>query len=843
MAKVPVIFIYGSGVFGNPFPDCTATLMGNWDIDGRLSSSWLAQPMELWEDKNGGYCFRAAVDLDEEEAGNEFRWGVRLTSENGDTFWGMVTEVPDPGSKDCHAMFRFSGKPLQQSYYLTNCLQLGANKIFRDGVWNVRFSVWAPNAIGVELVFGSIWDMDDPTRTPVKPGTSILKTRIGGGYIADDGTGIDPGIEPVPMVKRPDGIWETPENHPCLVAGGALLNHRPYMYRITRDDGSKVFRTDLYSRCQIGFGAHDPAGSIFSGWVGDLDGTGSCSVTVDPETVAEHFDEPEWPEVKYVTQTEFWKSEYTEKSIPTTINDLIIYELHMGALGIGNDKPGTIKDAIDLLDHIQSANFNAIELLPLSEFGGDAQNWGYATSHYFALEYSGGGRDKLKFFIRECHRRGIAVIMDVVYNHFSHDAERAEFNYDSTQPERNIYYWYEGKSSDYDCPNGGYVDNGSTAWAPRYHEEMVRKMFISSAVTLLRDFHVDGFRVDQTTSIHSYNVLHSNGQPVTKANQYGAKFLREFGRTMRLFKPNIFLMAEDHSDWEEVTQSVREGGMGFDASWYSMFYHHLCGDTNCGGAAKLLHSAALSFGQGPLRMDWFAGALSATPLWKVVYNESHDEAGNSEGPFLDPDWNGRDKEKKYTSHRNLVVAANAAPLMGETRRYAEARCRFGWGMTVLSAGIPLTLFGEEVGATKRFKYNAVLENKEDIRGLAQGSGAQMYRYYSDVNALRMKHLAFRRRNLDVVHVHNANRVIAFRRWAGGQEFLVVASLCDQPYAEGYSLHCDRIENGNWRELFNSDSTVYGGDNIGNGGTIMDAHFGRITLTLPARGFIVLERNQ
>ena len=86
--------------------------------------------------------------------------------------------------------------------------------------------------------------------------------------------------------------------------------------------------------------------------------------------------------------------------------------------------------------------------MPLAEYDGWT-SWGYGNSHYLAIEYAGGGRDQFKYFIRACHRYGIAVIMDVVYNHYTPNAERAQWAYDSNAPERNIYYWYEGLVSDY----------------------------------------------------------------------------------------------------------------------------------------------------------------------------------------------------------------------------------------------------------------------------------------------------------------------------------------------------------------------------------------------------------
>ncbi|MDR0585464.1 MAG: alpha amylase C-terminal domain-containing protein [Treponema sp.] len=681
-------------------------------------------------------------------------------------------------------------------------------------------------------------------KKPVTPDVSLPKTRIAGGYIANDGVGAYPGLAPIPMVRGESGIWEAGASVDSTSAAWTdfsldALNHRPYMFRITQEDGFIAYRTDLYSRCQIGSGAFKPGGAHYEGLTMGLSGLGSCSVVVDPEKITKSFEENVWPEKEFIDETEFWADEFTGKKLPQSINDLIIYELHTGALGFGHAGPGTLKDAIALLDHLEALHVNAVELLPLSEFGdGSMENWGYSTSHYFAIEYSGGGRDQFKFFIKECHRRGIAVIMDVVYNHYTQNGERAEYNYDSNRPEHNSYYWYEGRPWDYAFPEGGYIDNMSTGWDPRFHEEIVRKMFISSAVMLLREFHIDGFRMDQTTSIHGYNVLHADGRAVGTANMFGAKFLRELGRTLRMFKPGVFLMAEDHSDWDEVTKPVEDGGMGFDARWYSAFYHNLMGDTDQGDAAKLIYRAASSPGSS-LPMDKFASILAGSAWQKVVYNESHDEAGNSSGPFADPDWTG-DAGKQYTSARGIVVAANSAFLTGDTRKYAEARCHFAWGMTALSAGIPMFLFGEEVGAQKRFKYNAVLQNKEDIAGMARGEGRFLYRFYADLNLLRSAHTGLRSRSIEVVYVHNEHRIIAFRRWDANESFLVVANLADYPYDHGYCLYNGSIEAGLWQEIFNSDSAQYGGDNRGNDGGKLYCSNGSINPVLPFAGFVVLQ---
>jgi 1,4-alpha-glucan branching enzyme len=431
----------------------------------------------------------------------------------------------------------------------------------------------------------------------------------------------------------------------------------------------------------------------------------------------------------------------------------------------------------------------------------------------------------MKHFIRECHRQGIAVILDVVYNHFSTShGGRSEWGYDSDpdqSPEHNIYNWYEGHPSDYGSPDGGYVDNNSTGYAPRYWEENVRQMFSSSVAMLLDEFHVDGLRVDLTGAIHRDNRLHANGNPVATANLFGIKLLRELARTAKIINPKAFLIAEDHTGWSAMTQPPNNGGIGFDAVWYADFYHHLAGDGDYDDDyAKLVKIAGYGAG-GPLRMDYFAGALQATQYGKVAYHESHDEAGN-----------GRNTE------RTIVTAINGTSLSGKARRFAEGRCRFAYGMAALSAGTPMFLMGEEIGAAKYFKFDTFYLNKEDLIGERTGNGRFLFRFYQDLNRLSTTRPSLRSRNIDVIHTHNDNRVIAFLRTAGAEQTLVVASLNDRPFEFGYRI---AAPDGAYKEVFNSDSSWYGGDNIGNYGAILPVVNGQISLILPAHGFVVLQK--
>jgi 1,4-alpha-glucan branching enzyme len=687
----------------------------------------------------------------------------------------------------------------QQDFYFTYVRRLGARKVFADaaGAPGLRFTVWAPNAHGVDVVFGT----------------------SGNGYIADDGDGIDPARPVLALTKTSGGLWES-----SVLPDFAAFEGAPYMYRLKNAQGETVYRTDIFSSNQIGRGGLDPGGRHFTGTPATLDGSKSCSLVQSLDTVARDFGDPAGPRV---TDEEFWAHEFTPGvTVPSRVEDLIIYELHVNALGAGHTGPGTLQDAMGLLPYLADLGVNAIELLPMSEFSG-AFGWGYGDSHHFTIESSAGGRDDYKHFVRACHRRGLAVIQDVCYNHFDFSASRAEWQYDSGAPGQNIYYWYEGRPADYAAPDGGYVDNGSTGFAPRYWEEVVRHVFVSSAAALLEEFHVDGLRVDLTQAIHRDNVLHAdNTRALPNANLFGQKMLREWSRTLRLIKPSVMLIAEDHTGWDAVTKLPEAGGLGFDATWFAGFYHDLVGDSDMAvGHARLIKTASAG-GDGPLDMEQFAGSLVASQLDKVVYHESHDEAGNAGG-----------------TARTIVTAVNGAPLVGATRVVAEARCRFAFGLSLLSAGTPMFFMGEDIGAQQPYRFNDFLSHRENLAAERAGEGARLFRFYQDLIRFSRRHSAARAQAIDVVHVHGATRVIAFARAAGNDRLLVVASLRDQPFLDGYVIQTDpsRLLDGLWREVFNSDAAIYGGRNVGNFGADVPAAAGRFQARIPACGVIVFQK--
>ena len=125
----------------------------------------------------------------------------------------------------------------------------------------------------------------------------------------------------------------------------------------------------------------------------------------------------------------------------------MIYELHVGSFTAPDGGLGTFASLTDKLDHLVELGVNAVELMPVMEFAGD-RSWGYNPAHLFAVESSYGGPDALKRFVRTCHQRGIAVIIDVVYNHFGpSDLDLWQFDGWSENDKGGIYFYNDWRSS------------------------------------------------------------------------------------------------------------------------------------------------------------------------------------------------------------------------------------------------------------------------------------------------------------------------------------------------------------------------------------------------------------
>jgi len=437
MAPITVRFTFRSGLKRDLFRN--VKLSGSWDTAGKFSNQWTQVPMTASVDETGCVAFSANVTFDASQVGAIFQWGVIGDIAGAPNSWLIVTEVPDPNSTQRYRSFTLAAGTTQQDYWFVTGRRFGAQKWTRAGsaTTGLRFCVWAPHAQRVEVVFAP-FDLAHGTPT---------------GYIADDGTGMDPTAPIIPLASKGDGTWGTDiAITPALSKFSDYMN-RLYMYRITNEQGTVTYKVDIFSRNQVGRGDHNPNGEHYAGSYMDLDGIVSCSVVSDPDQLTKDFNDAGLIKTSLIPASDFWASEYTAGKLPPqNLDNLIIYELHVGSLGFPSTTAGTFADALAFVDKLVELGLNAVELMPVLEFDGDAQ-WGYGTSLFFCMQTSAGGGNQLKHFVRACHQHGIAVIMDIVFNHFAGNGnDRSEWGYDvdpNVAPQDNEWYWYQGLPSDY----------------------------------------------------------------------------------------------------------------------------------------------------------------------------------------------------------------------------------------------------------------------------------------------------------------------------------------------------------------------------------------------------------
>lgn len=226
------------------------------------------------------------------------------------------------------------------------------------------------------------------------------------------------------------------------------------------------------------------------------------------------------------------------KGLP--FKDLIIYEVHIGTFS----KEGTFESAIPLLDDLAQTGINAIEIMPVAQFPG-TRNWGYDGVYPYAVQNSYGGPDGLKKLVDACHQRGIAVILDVVYNHMGPDG-----NYFS---QFGPYF-----TERYHCPWGDAI-NFDGAWS-----DGVRDYFSDNPLYWFINYHIDGLRLD---AIHT--IFDNGAVTIWQLMRDKINLLeQQLGRS-------LYMIAESDLNSPRVLKEPEHGGHGFDAQWLDDFHHAL----------------------------------------------------------------------------------------------------------------------------------------------------------------------------------------------------------------------------------------------------------------------------
>lgn len=226
---------------------------------------------------------------------------------------------------------------------------------------------------------------------------------------------------------------------------------------------------------------------------------------------------------------------------------LNIYEVHLGSWQRKSDAPDdwyTYEElAQRLIPYVKECGYNYIELMPLAEHPCDA-SWGYQDTGFFSPTSRYGTPDQLRFFIDQCHQNHIGVIMDFVPVHFAVD-DYALWNYDGTPL--------------YEYPNTAV---GRSEWGScnfMHSRGEVRSFLQSAALYWLKEFHVDGLRMDAVS-----NLIYWQGDPGRGENRGAIQFLQTMNQGLKQRLPHALLIAEDSTSYSGVTGDVAHGGLGFD---------------------------------------------------------------------------------------------------------------------------------------------------------------------------------------------------------------------------------------------------------------------------------------
>jgi len=448
-----------------------------------------------------------------------------------------------------------------------------------------------------------------------------------------------------------------------------------------------------------------------------------------------------------------------------TFNTMVIYELHIGTFA------NTFAGAVQKLDYLKSLGINAVEVLPItqnplfSDHTPPDHDWGYDPVQLFAIKSKYGTPQDFKEFVKQCHQRQIAVIVDVVYNHLvGNNLLNAFGGFTTAQIPGGIFLY------------GG--DRANTGFGPRpdYGRPQVRQYIIDNALLLLRDYGVDGLRFDDTIDIRTF------GQARTTNNE-GVELLQDINsayRTTDPKQPGKITIAEDLQSSGDVTFQSAPVGLEFNSQW---------DDT----MVNVLRNVVTRVNDSDRDLGAVKGALEkkmADDVFsRVIYSEDHDQVGHPPGQSRLPamiDTNNH--ESVFAKKRSTLAAA----------------------IVLTSPGIPMIFQGQEMLETCAFGFNTPTNmqfsraDDPNFKGIVQ-----MYR---DLIALRRNQAGKTRgltgQHLNVFHLDSGNKTLAYHRWengGAGDDVVVVANFSNVPMQ---NLNIGFPRQGQWHVLFNSGASVY-----------------------------------
>ena len=446
-----------------------------------------------------------------------------------------------------------------------------------------------------------------------------------------------------------------------------------------------------------------------------------------------------------------------EDTVPPTCQpgDLVIYQLHAGTFHDPSPEDGkmaTLRDAAGRLDHLQELGVNCVLLMPVNEFHGN-HSWGYNPTDLYSIERAYGGPDALREFIREAHRRGIAVHIDVVHNHYGPDGlDLKQFDGHSGGDNGHGIYFYEDK------------ERGTTAWGPRpdFGRKEVRAFIADSIRMLFDEYRVDGLRWDSVA-----NIVRSNSDAAE--NPEGEKLIDEMAKMLRTEYPGKLSIAED-----------AVGDDRFDGSWQYDF-HHAGNDGESGVVPQLLRPP------GETDVADIASRLQTDlGLSRVVYTENHDETG------------------RLNQKRRLITNADQDAPLGLVARRKSALAAV---LTLTAPGVPLIFMGQELLEKAEFHDSNPLDwDRGDV-------AARSSKLFRDLIHLRRnlngQSGALQDTRIRILEEDTAKQLLVYRRYLPGrpeEDLVVVVNFSPNPVKD-VSLVFPR--DADWELLVNTDDPQYG----------------------------------
>ncbi len=446
-------------------------------------------------------------------------------------------------------------------------------------------------------------------------------------------------------------------------------------------------------------------------------------------------------------------------------NELVIYEMHVGTF---NDTPrtgpGRFDEIAPKLPYLRDLGVNAVEIMPVSEFPLD-YSWGYNPAQPFAVESSLGGPHGLYKFVKAAHAHGIAVILDVVYNHLGPgDLDLWRFDGWFSPDHDGGIYFYDN-------------DRAHTPWGntrPDYGRGEVRQYLRDNALFWLNKYRIDGLRFDSVVNIRNRNG--NNNDPAGDLPD-GWSLLQWINNEIRASQPWKITIAEDLQNNEWITQGTSASGAGFGAQWDAGFVHPIRAAIIAPNDAERDLLAV---------RDALQHRYNGDAMQRVIYTESHDEVANGKQRVPEEIWPGH-ADSWFSRKRSTLGAA----------------------LVLTAPGIPMIFQGQE------FLENGYFQDTVPLDWVKLKTFAPIHLLYRDLIRLRRNWFnqtrGLRGQHINVHHVNNTDKVLAFHRWekgGPGDDVVIVANFGNRAY-DDYSLGFPRA--GVWRVRFNSDWQGFGSD--------------------------------